>query len=945
MLKQLQLSFAFLFLAIISNAQPSFQWVKQMGGTGDDAGNAIAIDASGNAYTTGSFKGISDFDPGAGTYTLSSNGVMADIFVSKLDASGNFLWAKSFGSIPADEEGNGIAVDASGNVYVTGTFNGTVDFDPGPASYTLTSSPSSSGFVLKLDGSGNFAWAKKIGGATGSVNPYALAIDASANVYTTGYFTGTADLDPGAATYTVANAGSTDVYVSKLDASGNFVWGKVMGGPDIDVAYAITADASGNVYTTGNFQTTGDFDPGVATYTIAAGGNADIFISKLDVNGNFTWAKSMMGSTGNNSGGRAIKLDASNNVYTGGFFGGTVDFNPGAATYTLNAAGSNGFISKLDAGGNYVWAKQISSNNSCIVYALTLDATANVYATGSYDGTTDFDPGAATSFSTATGGDDAYILKLDASGNYVWAQDLGGPASYSNVAKSIALNTLSGNIYLTGQFDGTVDFDFGTGTTNLTPSGSNSFDVFVELIGQPGFCTAPSVPTNTTPAANQTICSGNTATIMATSTGTVSWYATPTNTTVLGTGNTYTTASLTAGTYTYYAEAGNSCTVNATRTAITLTVNVLPVITANSGIICNGSSFTITPGGAGTYTFSSGSAVVNPTTTTSYSVTGTSALGCVSSNTAVSSVTVNTTPTITVNSGSICNGTSFTITPGGAATYTISGGSSVVSPTSTTTYSVTGTSAFGCIGSNTALSTVTVNTRPTISVNSGSVCSGNSFTMVATGANTYTYSSGTPVVTPTITGISMVIASYTITGASAFGCTSSNVAISSLTVYALPVINAVSNNTLLCAGQSAVLTASGANSYTWSTGVNTTTASVSPTVTTLYTVTGMSSSTGCRNNASITQSVSACTSVFETEEMVFTVYPNPSNGNFIIQSGKALSQLQVDLFDATGRLVFSKQFQNPEELVSIGLTDYAKGIYVLKLNYDGKQSHQKMILE
>ena len=128
--------------------------------------------------------------------------------------------------------------------------------------------------------------------------------------------------------------------------------------------------------------------------------------------------------------------------------------------------------------------------------------------------------------------------------------------------------------------------------------------------------------------------------------------------------------------------------------------------------------------------------MVSPLTNTSYTVTGTSALGCVGSNTAVSNVTVNTTPTITVNSGVICTGQSFTMTPSGASTYTYSSGSNVVSPLVNTSYSVTGTSALGCIGVSTAVSNVTVNITPTITVNSGVICTGQSFTMTPSGAST-----------------------------------------------------------------------------------------------------------------------------------------------------------------------------------------------------------------
>ncbi len=136
-----------MLLPQLSTAQTS-PWAKAMGGTGVDAGSSIAVDASGNVYTTGDFRGTADFDPGIGTFTLSSAG--SDIFISKLDAAGNLVWAKAMGGTSSDG-GNSIAVDASGHVYTTGRFGGTADFDPGVGTFTLTSAGSGDIFISKLD--------------------------------------------------------------------------------------------------------------------------------------------------------------------------------------------------------------------------------------------------------------------------------------------------------------------------------------------------------------------------------------------------------------------------------------------------------------------------------------------------------------------------------------------------------------------------------------------------------------------------------------------------------------------------------------------------------------------------------------------------------------------------------------------------------------------------
>jgi len=355
---------------------------------------------------------------------------------------------------------------------------------------------------------------------------------------------------------------------------------------------------------------------------------------------------------------------------------------------------------------------------------------------------------------------------------------------------------------------------------------------------------------------------------------------------------------------------------------ITYASCVTPTITVSSGTVCAGSSYTITTSGAGTYTFSGGSAVVTPTANTTYTVTGGIA-GCPSStNTAVSSITVNAVPTITVNSGSICSGKSFTIVPTGASTYSYSGGSAVVSPTVNTTYSVTGTNTLGC--SVLALSSVTVNASPTISVTSGSICSGASFTMVPTGAITYTYSGGSAVVTPTSN------TSYSVTGTNTLGCVSTNTAVSSVTVNASPFISASASSSLICVGQSAILTAStSATTYTWNTGATTMSVTVSPTVTSTYTVSSIGSN-GCIGNGNVTVTVNACTGINEAAASSISVYPNPSYGILNVSLTATLAQNSViEIYDALGKLVVKQLVAN--ELNTINISNLDNGIYIFKV--------------
>jgi hypothetical protein len=386
----------------------NFLWAKSFGGTGNDYSYCVAIDATGNIYLTGNYETTVDFDPGAGITNLTVVGA-ADIFISKLDASGNFVWAKSMGGA-TNEYSNSLDIDASGNVYATGVYAGTVDFDPSVAISNLTSAGADDIFVVKLDVSGNLVWAKSMGG-TGSEWSDTIELDGSGNAYTTGNYAGTSDFDPNAGIVNLISAGMDDIFVSKLDISGNFVWAKSMGGTLSDFANGMTVDVTGIVYTIGNYDGTADFDPGVGVSNLTTAGTGDIFISKLDANGNFIWAKSM-GSSLSDYGG-SVAIDANDNVYSTGFFDGTADFDPGAATNNINTAGGNDvFISKLDASGNFVWAKSIGGSGIDNAASIYIAASNVVYTAGKFSGTVDFDPNAGIKNTTSIGTSDVFIHRM-----------------------------------------------------------------------------------------------------------------------------------------------------------------------------------------------------------------------------------------------------------------------------------------------------------------------------------------------------------------------------------------------------------------------------------------------------------------------------------------------------------------------------------------------------
>lgn len=465
---------SFLLSSNLSAQQLTLEWAKQMGGTGGNTGNSIAIDASGNLYTTGTFSGTVDFDPSGATFNLTSNG-QTDIFITKLDAQGNVLWAKQIGGDNYDE-GVTVSVDVNGNILVGGSINGTLDLNPGSGTLNITTTGTEA-FLLKLDTKGEFLWAKHWGGNnSSSLNSiFTIATDNSENIITGGSFQGTNDFDPGAETFIAEASGFADAYISKLDSNGNFVWAVTFGGNAINNSDQVTAldvDGSGNIVASGPFHGTD------ATFNLQDGGN---FYMKLDASGNLMWSKQTLGTETNTN---SLKLDGAENAYMVGRFAGTRDFDPGLEVFNLTSSSGyfDIFILKLDASGNFVWAKSFGGSANLGADSgneLILDDSGNVYTIGTYVGAGDFDPGPGTFMLAPVGFVDMFFLKLDANGNFIHAATFGSmETSFSSMVEGNSLAIAADNkVYFTGSFNEVIDFDPGVGTTVLTSKGSR--DIFI----------------------------------------------------------------------------------------------------------------------------------------------------------------------------------------------------------------------------------------------------------------------------------------------------------------------------------------------------------------------------------------------------------------------------------------------------------------------------------
>ena len=478
----------------LSSQPPSFNWAMGLGSpTLGDRGHCVDTDSLNNIYVTGHFQGTMDADPGPGVYNLTSNGLY-EVYIAKYDPCGNFIWAKQIGGND-DDVGHSLVTDPAGNVYVAFSFSSAIDADPGPGVFNFPFTSGSDMGMVKLDAAGNFIWAKQISGP-GRVRPDYIELDANGNVYVTGMtFIGTCDFDPGPGVFNLTPAGNEDIILFKWNSSGDFVWANIMGGTSSDYGTSLYVSPNGTTYLTGFFRGVVDFDPGPGSVSLNSGGaQSDIFIARYNTSGNLVWAKKMGGTSNDRA--FALDMDSTGKFCISGYFGGIVDFDPGAGIFNMNAGtGDDAFIARYDTLGNFVWAKQIADASSD---ALATDSIGNVYVTGQCN-VTDIDPGPGVFTITPPGNVAIYILKLDPTGNFIWGGDMASTSS-TGVIYSVALDK-SGGIICSGEFFDSLDVDPGVGVHYVT--GINN--AFVVKIGSTSGTTQPSSITG-----DASICTGST---------------------------------------------------------------------------------------------------------------------------------------------------------------------------------------------------------------------------------------------------------------------------------------------------------------------------------------------------------------------------------------------------------------------------------------------------
>lgn len=390
----------------------------------------------------------------------------------------NHEWTISTGSTATDE-GSNVCTDNFGNVYTSGSFIGTVDFDPGPGVVNLTSVGSGDKFVAKYNSAGDLIWVKQFNGTLFLLNEIMASF--SGELFITGAFSGTFDSDPNAGTANLVSNGSRDIFIIRLSSAGNLVWSKNIGGGGNDVGNSITVDNLSNVIVGGYFLNTVDFDPGAGTFNLVSSFSSDAFLVKLDANGNFAWADnvSRANAAGSFSAVTSLDTDDAMNIYYTGYFNGNIDLNPdnGIDQLHTSIAGTNDiFIGKVDAGGNYGWGNVIGSGNSESAVCLRNDFVNQIYLTGNFTGTLDCDPSASVNSITSIGGIDAFALILDVSGNFVFAKNMGGPDDDFGYGVEAAYD----GFLVTGTYQNSFSFFGGGNSQTVLGGGGGPNDIFLE---------------------------------------------------------------------------------------------------------------------------------------------------------------------------------------------------------------------------------------------------------------------------------------------------------------------------------------------------------------------------------------------------------------------------------------------------------------------------------
>lgn len=372
------------------DANGDLVWAKRFGGPGFGTAVSIAEADGGSIYMTGRFVGMIDFDPGAGLSNEVATGG-GNPYVLKMTAQGDLDWVRTL-ETQGGGGGNVALPSDSGGIWVGGRFSDTTDFDPGIGTQLLwTNTGAIDGFLLKLDGSGNFESVLQF-----ECDSQALVKDVVEDewgqMYVMGLYRGRVDLDPGAGKEYRDSEDEYDAFLVKLKATGEYIWGGSIGGSYHDEIQNISLDGAGGLILAGGFVSNCDVDPGAGVTMLNCPANQCGFVSRLDTSGQLVWARPLQGDGASNL--LRAAVDDLGNSYLTGYFRDSVDFDPGPGIHNLVAQeGDDIFVWKLNSMGDFGWAVSFGGMGNDYGIQIGLDGSGNVYTSGTFVGSVDFDPG------------------------------------------------------------------------------------------------------------------------------------------------------------------------------------------------------------------------------------------------------------------------------------------------------------------------------------------------------------------------------------------------------------------------------------------------------------------------------------------------------------------------------------------------------------------------
>lgn len=923
-------------------------WGTYFGGNLWDEAWYTVTDASGNVYSTGDTQSLLNIATVGAHQTIYGGGSF-DVFLSKFNINGNLIWATYYGGNNF-EIGNLLGIDPNGDVVVVGASNSNgagVIATPGTHQTTLSATSTwGDGFVAKFNANGVRIWGTYYGG-TGDEWPIGLAFDSFGNIYFSGE-TSSNNLIATPGCHQFTKGSGQDGFIAKLSPAGNLLWGSYYGGNGNDNVITCNVDSQDNLYLIG-YTTSNNNIATVGAHQASFGGGQDGFVARFTNNGIRIWA-SYYGGNGIDWLYNCV-FDATDNVYIAGTtstINSTLIATPGVHQTTYGGGPADGMLLKINPNGNRIWCTYYGgtaneTNNWC-----TIDIIGNVYLTGSTNSnnTGAISTPCAYQQSYAGGGLDSYLVKFDLNANRLWGTYYGGtgieewPTCYVD---------FQNNVYITGRTNSAVGNVLGTSSTHQPTFGGGQYDGFITKFDG---C-IPAAPSITTPTVNLQVCIGSTTTINSNMNCSVTWYDAPNGGNILSNTNFYTTPSLTTST-TYYVEEA-SCGVSSTRTPVTVTVLPTPTlqIVTTSTTICSGSSVTLSPVGATTFTWINNNtlntvtptaAIATPVNTQTYYLNGSNG-NCVGSGSVV--INVIQTPTLDIGPDIkyLCSGTNTTIIANGAQSYSWLpnyGLSSTVgslvnaSPGISTVYTLTGNNSLGTINCSSSITftilviaEIQANTSPSIEI-----CQGEEALISVTGGNIHTWwpieglsdpNGSTILASPNVTTV------YSVQASSNGMCPTTKTVL--VKVNPLPVIDAGLDTTINM-NESIFIAAVSDGVVKWISGlgINCSTCNITqvfPDKSNCYVAEAISSF-GCRSTDEV------CIEITKQHEIYipncFT--PNDDGVNDVFKVyANGITEIEISIYDRWGHLIYNTDEIEKGWNGNVGGEKCADGVYLYKIWY------------